>query len=115
MNNKKHSDDDSTQLQQSGLFKKRYACFLQKVIYPAETIVAKLDSWFCEYKATASSGKAAAGGQRDPVYDVTLFTPETKLAVEAGKKTAEHVPDKLPRTDIYRKVGPAPRAKHGLP
>ena len=115
MNNKNHSDDDITQLQQSGLFKKRYSCFLQKVIYPAETIVAKLDIWFCEYKATASSGKAAAGGQRDPVYDVTLFTPETKLAVEAGKKTAEHVPDKIPRADIYRKVGAAPRTKHGLP
>jgi len=85
------------------------------MLFVGPLVNKKLDDWFAAHKATASEGQPEAGGERDPVYNVTLFTPETKNAVTNAKTTSHGLADKLPLDFIYREVTPPPNSKHQLP
>jgi hypothetical protein len=108
--------EDIVLMKQNGTFKKRYSQFIRKSINHAVTIRTKLTAWHAEFKATKSQGsKPAAGGHRSEKDGTSLFTPETHVAYEAALVSCEHLPDKIPFEDVYRKHNPPPGAKHGLP
>ena len=111
----KHSDHEITELRSNGKFKSRYAEYIKKVFHPPETINANLDKWWRDYLVNASQGMPAGGGRRDPKTNDTLFTPETRNAVENGKKTLPYVVSQISEDDMYRQYNAAPRAKHSLP
>ena len=50
----------------------------------------------------------------DPHYQVPLFTPETKTAVDNCIEKAHYLQDPLPIDQMYDKILPNPNSKHGL-
>ena len=63
----------------------------KKILHPLTVLVANLDRWFVKFKVTASEGKAPGQGRVNPANGQTLFTPETKVAIEEAKKKAQLV------------------------
>jgi hypothetical protein len=67
------------------------------------------------YKVTASEGKTPGQRRLNPANGQTLFTPETKVALEEAKKKAQFVMDILSLEEIYQPVEARTRVKHSLP
>jgi hypothetical protein len=67
------------------------------------------------FKVTASEGKAPGQGRVNPANGQTLFTPETKVAIEEAKKKAQFILDVLSLEEICQPVEAPTRAKHSLP
>ena len=63
---------------------------------------------------TASFGAKEAGGRLDPSSCQTLFTADTKEAVENCKQKAVHLADPLPLKDMYDEIPPHVNSSHGL-
>ena len=63
---------------------------------------------------TASPGARPAGGRLDPFYQMPLFSPATKPAVENCKEKAEYLEDPLPLDQMYDRILPHPKSSHGL-
>jgi len=111
---KKYTSDEIAKMHRTPVFRERYAKYVRKIIHEPETIRQNLDDWFCRYKATTSDPKKPARGRLDPVRMVTLFTEDTKLAVEACKDKAQYLSDALPLAQMYDKILPNPNSKHQL-
>jgi len=111
---KKYSDDEVGELQNTGLFRRRYNKYLRKQIRPPETMRQLLDNWFCKYKVEASEGSRPAEGRRCPDSHLTLFTSDTKTAVENCKDKANHLGDPLDLEDMHFAVPAHPESKHKL-
>jgi len=109
----KCTSDEIADMKGSKIFRKRYSKYLRKQLHSAETIVQNLDDWFCKYKVTSSDPDTRpARGRLDPVRMVSLFTPETKTAVENCKLKAKHLTDALPLKDMCDEIAPNPNSKH---
>ena len=79
------------------------------------TIVQNLTQWFAKYKCSASEeSELAAEGEYDLKTGKTLFTSETKSAVENCKRNAQYLQDNRPIEEMYREVKAGPKSKHGL-
>jgi len=111
----KHSDDEITDLQSTPVFRRRHDRYLRKEIRPAHTICSMPDDWFANFKCTASdSSSRPARGRHDPVTGETLFTPETKDAVDKCKKKAIYLQDPLPLKDMYDTIETSPNSPRQL-
>ena len=114
-NGHKYSTSEIADLKASRVFQDRYSKYLRKQLYPPQTIVQNLDDWFCKYKLTSSDPDTRpARGRLDPVRMVSLFTADTRDAVENCKKKAQHLEDPLPLNQMYDEVPPHPNSKHQL-
>ena len=74
----------------------------------------KLNAWFVQFKCTASEGSLSALGRLDPITKETLFTSDTKSAVENCRLKAEYLQDPLPMSNMYETIPPNPNSPHGL-
>jgi len=89
---KKYTSEDIAEMKRTKLFRERCNKYLRKVIKEPQTIRQNLNDWFCKCKATSSDPtNKPAGGRFDPVRMVTLFTVDTKTAVEACKDKSQHL------------------------
>jgi hypothetical protein len=93
-------------------FRNKYQKYLRKIIRSKETIIIRLENWHVEFKCTASPGKPAARGRKDPVSNLPLFTSDTRKAVFNAKKNAGEIQDPLPIDEMY--VAIPTTAEHGL-
>ena len=110
----KESAEDIAALIKTRFFRQRYSQYLRKVIRPKETMIQRLDDWFCRFKCAASEGQPEARGRLDPRTLQPLFTPETKDAVMNCQKNADCIFDPLPLQDMCYEIKASPRSKHGL-
>jgi hypothetical protein len=115
LNGTKLSWSEINELRGTARWNRNYAKYLKKILHPLTVLVANLDRWFVEFKVTASEGKAPGKGRLNPENGQTLFTPETKGAIEEAKKKAEFILDVLSLEEIYQPVEAPTRAKHSLP
>jgi hypothetical protein len=115
LNGTKLSWAEINELRGTARWNRNYAKFLKKIIYPETVLLANLDRWFVKFKVTASEGKAPGQGRLNPANGQTLFTPETKVAIEEAKKKAQFILDVLTLEEIYQPVEAPTRAKHNLP
>ena len=77
----------------------------------------KLDIWFATYKCSTSNNTDSpfeARGRRDPVTKETLFTSNTKEAVNNCKEKAKFLQDPLPLEQMYYTIDANPNSVHGL-
>jgi hypothetical protein len=114
-----YSDKDIEEMQESGLWKKRYDKWLRKVIYNSKELKENLNNWFDRFKfETTRVGLDAVqrppGGRKDPNNGKNLFTPDTRNAVEMALKSCEYIGDVLPIDDMYTPLPPSSHTKHGL-
>jgi hypothetical protein len=107
------SDTDILDIEGTKYFRDRYSKYLRKRMRPPHSIKHKLESWFCRFKVTSVNGGPALG-RLDPIKKISLFTAETKNAVENCKDKAEHLEDPLPIDEMYDKIPPSPSSKHNL-
>ena len=63
---------------------------------------------------TSSEGSRPAHGQLDPIRLETLFTCNTKTAIENCKEKAQHLSDHLPLEKMHDCVLPNPNSTHQL-
>ena len=103
------------ELRGTARWNRNYAKYLKKIIYLHTVLVANLDRWFVKFKVTASKGKAPGQGRLNPANGQTLFTQETKVAVEEAKKKAQFILDVLSLAESYQPAEAPTRAKHSLP
>jgi hypothetical protein len=61
-----YSDADIDEMKKENKSWKRFKDYIRIWLYPASMITSHLDSWFANFKATASPGQRAAGGRVDP-------------------------------------------------
>lgn len=102
-------------MQAGKLFRERHSKYLRKVINQPETIQHNLDAWFEKYKVTSSDPiNKPAGGRLDPICMITLFTEETKSAVDACKEKAKYLSDPYPLEQMYDRIHPNPNSTHQL-
>ncbi|CAB9503917.1 unknown protein [Seminavis robusta] len=111
---RKYSNNDIAHMKSTGVFRRRYGKYLRKQMKSPETIRERLDDWFVRYKVTASTGSRPAEGRLDPYKGYTLFTAETKTAVENCKEKAVHLVDPVPLEEMYDAILPSPNSNHGL-
>jgi len=112
---KKHTSEDIAELQASKAFRERHAKYLRKVIHQPQTIAQNLDNWFCKHKVTSSDPvNKPAHGRLDPLRIMSLFTEETKSAVENCKEKAQHLSDPRPLEEMCDMILPNPNSKHQL-
>jgi len=110
-----HSDEDTLDLKASKLFRQRYDKYLRKEIRPTNVLCSMLDDWFDRFKCTASDPiTRPARGRKDPVTGDTLFSPETKPAVEECKKKACYIQDPYPLDQMYATILPNDNSPHQL-
>ena len=110
----KYSDSEINEMKRSGRFRKRHARFMRKEIFGADAINVGLQAWFDRYKcSTVTPGAAEPGGRRDPNNGLTLFTTETREAVENCKIKSQHIQDPV-GLDLYERILPHPNSPHGL-
>ena len=115
MSKEKLTDEDIADLKVSKLFRQRYGKYLRKVIRPPNIIGSMLDDWFDQYKCSASDDSRPARGRYDPLTGETLFTGDTKEAIERAKEKAEYLQDELPLHQMYDVIQPNVNSKHQLP
>jgi len=114
-NNKKFTTEDISDLQCTKYFRVRYGKYMRKQLREPNTMVQRLDDWFCKYKVTSSDPDARpARGRLDPSHNVPLFTSETKSAVENCKEKAVHLADPMTIDQMYDNIPPSPNSKHQL-
>ena len=101
-------------LRRTKYFRDRYSKYLRKKLREPNTMIQRIDDWFCKYKVTASPAARPAGGRLDPRHQVPSFTPETKSAVENCKEKAHHLADPMTIDQMYDKILPHPNSKHQL-
>jgi Asp-tRNA(Asn)/Glu-tRNA(Gln) amidotransferase A subunit family amidase len=77
-------------------------------------ITSHLDSWFANFKVTASPGQRAAGGRVDPRTKKPLFTEDTKSAIENSKSSVNGIRDAIPKEELYLPSAPSKNAKSQL-
>ena len=112
---KRCSSEEIADLKRSRVFRDRHAKCLRKQLHKEETIVQALDDWFCWHKVMSSDPiNSPAGGRLDPIRLETLFTPDTKNAVECCKEKAKHLSDPLPLDEMYDRTLPNPNSTHQL-
>jgi len=111
---KQHTTTETSQLQQTKHFRKRFGKCLRKRLREPNTMIQRLDDWFCKHKVTASENARLAGGRLDPFHNIPLFTPDTKPAVENCKEKAIHLADPMNIEQMYDKMPPNPNSKHQL-
>jgi len=74
-----------------------------------------LDDWFDAFKCASSNEKHwPARGPRDPINGETLFTSETKDAINECKKKTSCSQDPLPSHLMQDVMSPSPNSTHGL-
>jgi len=110
---KKHTTQDIVTLKTTKYFRDRYGKYLRKRLHHPNTMIQRLDDWFCKYKVTTSRGRPARG-RLDPTKGITLFTAETKTAVDNCKDKAIHLSDPLPMEEMYFPIPPNPNSRHQL-
>jgi len=110
---KKHTTEEIATLKKTKCFRDRCGKHLRKKLHQPNTMVQRLDDWFVKYKVTSSGGRPA-GGRLDPSRGVSLFTSETKTAVENCKDKAMHLSDPLPVDDMHFPIKPNPNSRHQL-
>lgn len=115
LSGKKHTSEDIADLKAGKLFRDRYSKYLRKTIQEPQTIQQNLDDWFNRYKVTSSdpTNKPAAG-RLDPLRMISLFTVDTKPAVEACKQKAKYLSDPLPLEQMCDKMLPNQNSTHQL-
>jgi hypothetical protein len=113
-NGHKYTDLEISELQISGVFKRRYDKWLRKTILDTPTLRTNLEQWFIQYKVKASDGRPEGRGRLDPVSRKKLFTPETKDAVENAMRSCQYISDVLTVDDMYTTLPPSPYSTHGL-
>jgi len=114
LNGKTHSEEEIADLKATRLFRQRYGKYLRKEIRPPHIMRTMLDQWFVRYKCTASEGSLPAMGRLDPLTKETLFTPDTKPAIENCKDKCQYLQDPLPLEEMYDTIKPSPNSRHGL-
>jgi len=73
----------------------------------------KLDEWFCRFKVTSSQPhERPAGGRLDPFRGCSLFTQDTKAAVDKCKEKTKHLSDPFPIEKMYDMILPNPNNTH---
>ena len=112
---KHYSMVEISDMQSSKVFRHRYSKYLRKKMIEPETMRQRLQQWFCRYKVTASDGSQPGQGRLDPVKNFTLFTSDTKPAVDNCIDKAIHLADPLPLEQMYDTIQPSPNSKHNLP
>jgi len=110
----KCTDKEISELKSTKTFKQRYDRYLRKEIRPANVMCGMMDDWFAQFKCTSSDNSRLAGGRKDPISGDTLFSSETKGAVDECKKKATHLQDPLPLDQMYDVIQPSPNASHQL-
>jgi hypothetical protein len=113
-NGYQYTDLEISEMQISGMFKKRYDKWLRKSIYETPTLQDNLQQWFIRYKVKGSEGKAEGRGRLDPVSRKKLFTPDTKDAVDNALISCQYISDVLTIDDVYTSLPPSPHSTHGL-
>ena len=112
---KKHTTTEIAQLQQTKHFRKRCKKHLRKRLREPNTMMQRLDDWFCKHKVTSSNPQdRPARGRLDPSHNTPLFTPETKPAVASCKEKAIHLADPMDIDQMCDKMLPNPNSKHQL-
>ncbi|KAL7573503.1 hypothetical protein ACA910_019820 [Epithemia clementina (nom. ined.)] len=78
-------------MQESTVWRCKYAKFLMKKIRPANVIEQKLKEWFCNFKVGSSNPLDNLGrGREDPFTGKKLFTLDTRVALMEQKKRRAH-------------------------
>ena len=77
-------------------------------------MIELLDNWFCKYKVTASEGPGPARGRLDPIRGYSLFTQDTKAAVDNSKLKAQFLSDPFSFDEMYDAISPNPNCPHQL-
>jgi len=111
---RKHSSEEITDMKRTRVFRDRHSKHLRKKLHGEATVIQMLDDWFCWYKVTSSNGSRPAQGRLDPNRLETLFTPDTKIAIENCKEKAQCIADPLPLEDMHHEVLPNPNSAHQL-
>jgi hypothetical protein len=114
LSGRKYSDTEISSLKMSKAFRQRYGKYLRKQIRAPESMRQRLDDWFATFKCSASDGAREALGRRDPITNETLFTADTKDAVENCKEKVIYLQDPLPLDQMYYVIKPNPNSSHGL-
>jgi hypothetical protein len=98
-----YSDKEIKELRHSKKWKQRYAKYLRKRLHGALVIVQNILDFKKAYKE-----------KLDPVSGLTLFTAETKDAIENQLKHCQHIqfPEGI---EMYRTIPPGPKSTHNLP
>ena len=112
--NRKYTSEEIWDLKRTQMFRDRYAKYLWKKLDGEATIVQMLDDWFCKYKVTSSDPSKPGHGHLDPTRFQTLFTPDTKTAIENCKEKAKCLSDPLPLDEMYHKILLGPNSNHQL-
>ena len=58
---KKHTAQDIASLKTTKYFRDRYGKYLRKRSHQPNTMIQRLDDWFCKYKVTSNGGRPARG------------------------------------------------------
>jgi len=111
---RKYTSEEISEMKRTRVFRDRYKKYLRKQLHGESTMIQCLDDWFCRYKVTTTDPLRPAGGRLDPIRMQTLFTPDTKGAIENCKDKAKYLSDALPFEDMYAKILPSPNSKHKL-
>jgi hypothetical protein len=111
---KKYSSQEIADLKGTKLFWDRYSKYLRKDIREPQTMIQMLDDWFCKYKVNSSDPSHPGRGRLDPIRGVSLFTSDTKDAVENCKLKAQYLTDPFPFQEMYDEIKPNPKCQHQL-
>ena len=112
----KYTDEDILDLKASKVFRQRYDRYLRKEIRPTNVLCSMLDDWFDRFKCSTSSpdNLRPARGRKDPVSNETIFSSETKGAINECKKKASCMQDPLPIEKMYDVIQPSINSSHQL-
>jgi len=110
----KHKDEEMSELKSTKMFKQRCDRCLQKETRPANVMCGMMDDWFVQFKCALSDKTRPTGGRKDPISGDTLFSSETKGAVDKCKKKAMCLQDPLPLDQMHDVIQPSPNASHQL-
>jgi hypothetical protein len=113
-NGYKYTESEITEMQRTGLFKKRYDKWLRKIIFNPNKIRDNLQSWWIKYKVKGSEGKAEGRGRLDPTTRKKLFTVETREAFDNALISCEYISDVLTIDEMYTTLSPSPNSTHNL-
>jgi len=112
---KQYTTEEISDLQLTKFFCVRYGKYLRKRLREPNTMIQRLDDWFCKYKVTSSDPDLRpARGRLDPYHNIPLFRKETKEAVRNCKEKATHLSDPMDIEEMYDKIPPNPNSKHQL-
>lgn len=111
----KLTTEEITDLKRTKHFRKRHGKHLRKRLREPNTMVQRLDDWFCKHKVTSSDPDARPARERlDPGRNIPLFTSDTKSAAENCKLKASHLADPMQIDHMCDKIQPNPNSKHQL-